>query len=211
MHHGYHIVFIPGLHDQHPLQKALLSLLPSVWRLFGLRMHIVYPEWEKGNSFTPKLERILAKIDSLLDAGYSVAVAGQSAGGSAAGNAFIQRKNKLAGFVNITGRLKEGNNVTPTLAKVSKNSPAFAESVRQFERDEKKLSKTDRKRMLTIRPLRDYVVPAATAAVAGGTNLISPFPGHATGGIYINIFYARRIREFLENCRETYEIKHKLT
>lgn len=197
MHSEHHVVFIPGLMDQDPIHKKFISLLPFVWQRFGLLVHIVYPEWEKGNSFKPKLERILIEIDSLLEQGYVVSVAGQSAGGSAGGNAFMERKQQLAGFVNITGRLKEGGSITPTLAYAAKNSPAFTESVILFEHSEPGLSASDRKRVLTIRPSSDSVVPASTAAVDGATNLVGRVPGHVLGGVFIDIFYAKRIAQFL--------------
>lgn len=197
----HHIVFIPGLNDQNPINKKLISLLPSLWRPYGLSVHIVFPHWEQGH-FKPKLQRMLQVVDALIAHGYNVSVIGQSAGGSAAGNAFVERKNVLRGFVDITGRLRKGVNVHPSLSWAAKNSPAFAESVVLFEnQNESKISKNDKKKILTIRPFFDEIVPGSTVPIEGATNLISAFPEHVIGGICIDIFYAQTIAKFLCNLR----------
>lgn len=192
------IIFLPGLNDQHPVQRKLVSLFPLLWEELHIKLHVIPMYWEKREPYHKKQKRILTVVDSLLTTHRQVAIMGQSAGGSAAGNIFAARKNKLACFINITGRLKEGFSVYPSLKHAARNSRSFAESVKLFEtKNEPKLSMEDRKRILTIRPFIDEVVPADCVPVYGATNLVAPFPEHAIGGILIDIFYREKIRSFI--------------
>ncbi len=105
----------------------------------------------------PKVSPHNKKIDELSDKEYEISLFGQSAGGTAVLNAYIERKNKI---VNICGRLRKGKNVFPSLETAAKGNPAFVESVLLFEnQNEKKLTTEDRKKILTIKPLWDGVVP----------------------------------------------------
>jgi hypothetical protein len=192
------LIYIPGLNDRYPIQKRLTNLLPLYWGRLGIDVHIVPMYWENRETFSIKQKRILDLVDLLVKQGHKVSIVGQSAGGSAAGNVFITRKNTIHCFVNITGRLKVGTNVFPSLTFAARNSSAFTESVTLFEMNEPKLPAADKKRILTIRPFIDEVVPASTVPVPGATNLVAPFPEHILGGILIDIFYAGRIMDFLQ-------------
>ena len=195
----HHIVMIPGLNDQNPLQKKAMRMIPKLWERFGVVGHVVEPAWEEGESFGPKLKMILNKIDELVNKKYKVSVVGLSAGGSAALNAFRMRKDVLGGAINATGRLKEGENVRPSLKWAARNSPAFAESVLMFEREvEPRLSVADRKRILTLRPLWDEIVPSSTVAVCGADNRVMPVLGHMMGGVCVCLFYGGEIVKFLD-------------
>lgn len=133
--------------------------------------------------FIPKLEQIVQKIDELTAKGCLVSLVGQSAGGSAVINAFIERPDKVVGVVNITGRLRSPGQ--PSLEEASSGSPAFADSVRRCESKLPNLTNEQRKRIMTIRPSIDKVVPSESVAVEGATNIVSPVRGHSLGGAYI--------------------------
>ena len=179
----HHLIYIPGLHDQHPLRRIDLLCVPLIWRLHGFRAHILFPHWEEGEIFAQKLERILQKIEELTAKDCLVSLVGQSAGGSAVMNAFVKRPDKVVGVVNITGRLRSPGH--PSLEEASSGSPAFADSVRRCESKLSSLTDEQRKRVMTIRPSIDKVVPADSVAVEGATNIVSPIRGHSLGGAYI--------------------------
>lgn len=194
----HHLVIVPGLSDQSLLQKKAMELLPLYWKRYGVVGHVVAPNWEDGESFKIKLRKILKVIDKLVDKGYEVSVLGLSAGGSAALNAFAERKKVLGGVVNGTGRLREGRNVRPSLAWAARNSQAFAESVLLFEhKNEPTLAKSDRKKIMTLRPLLDEVVPSPTVAVPGADNRTIPVVGHLLGGVYLGLVMGKDIVAFL--------------
>ena len=201
----HHLLYLPGLNDQLSLHKKLASLLPLLWRPHGVTIHVVPMFWENGEHFLIKQTRILTMVDSLLKDKQLVSIMGQSAGGSAAGTIFFARKNRIQRYINITGRLRSGIQVSPSLADVARNSVAFSESVIQFEKVEPKFTTSDRKRMMTIRPFWDEVVPAATVAILGATNIVAPFPEHVVGGICIDIYYVSRIANFLHSSAKPVE------
>lgn len=201
----HHIVYIPGLNDQHWLNKSFLKLLPLFWDPKQFPIHIFYPHWEEGNSFQEKLLLITETVDDLTSRYERVSIIGQSAGGSAALNTFVVRINDLAAAVNVTGRLAEGKDVAPTLNEAAKKSPSFRKSVNEFEKlYEPTLFPEDRKRILTIRPRWDEVVPTSTVAVNGAKNLVVPAGEHMIGGMLIMSKYAFIIQNFLRRLDSLY-------
>ncbi|MCX6794225.1 MAG: hypothetical protein NTY06_03950, partial [Candidatus Gottesmanbacteria bacterium] len=82
--------------------------------------------------------------------------------------------------VNICGRLR----VSPTtgfrsFASRTKSSPAFAQSVKLFEKREGDLQAADKKRMMTVRAMfGDELVPSDTATVDGAYNIAIPTTEH---------------------------------
>jgi len=192
------IIYVPGLNDDRFLNSHLIDLLPYFWKRYGYEVFIVRPAWKKGKTFSPKLKLIIDKIDELSKSGYAITLFGQSAGGAAVLNAFTERKSKVNHVINICGRLKKGIEVHPSLEIAAKGNPAFADSVLLFEtQNEKKLTKADRKKVLTIKPLWDGVVPSTTVALAGATNITIPIIQHSIGGIAALTLFSKKIVSFL--------------
>ena len=127
------IIYIPGLNDQSFLNKTFNNLFKILWKRFGYEIYIIQPHWQEESVFSSKLKLITDKIDELSNNDYEVYLIGQSAGGSAALNAFTERKSKVKKVINVCGRIKKGDNISPTLEQASRNSPAFKESVLLFE------------------------------------------------------------------------------
>jgi len=199
MSREHHIIYIPGLFDTHPVNRPFHNLAQAAWRKKGFHPHLYLPHWEEGHHFTPKLKGITHLIDALVQQGNIVSLVGQSAGGSAALNAFCERRDKVNGVVNITGRLRSGVNVRPTLQQAARISPAFKESVLLFEREnEPILRPSDRKKIMTIRPWFDETVPASTVPLDGATNLVAPIVEHSSGGGFISIVWTSKFLEFLK-------------
>jgi hypothetical protein len=194
------IMYVPGLNDDIFPNKNLINLLPYFWRIYGYEVFIIQPEWRTGKSFQPKLQLIINKIDELYAAGYEIFLFGQSAGGAAVLNAFTERKNKVSKVINICGRLRKGENVNPTLKKAARGNPAFAESVLLFEnQNEKKLTKEDRKKILTIKHIWDGVVPSTTVGLTEAVNITIPVLQHSIGGIAVLTFFSRKLASFLSS------------
>lgn len=196
----HHIVYVPGLNDQHPINKRLTVVVPRFWGKHGFHGHVVSPHWEEGTSFTPKLEEIVDKVDTLLDQGHKVSLIGQSAGGSAVLNAFAERRQDIHGVVNVTGRVREGMQVYPSLDQATKNSPACRESILLFERiNEPTLTDEERKKIMTIKPVWDERVPASTVGIEGAHNVTVPLIEHSiTGSLLVTVF-SKKILSFIRN------------
>lgn len=195
---SHHIIYIPGLNDQHPLNRNLSAVVPLFWKQYGITMHVLRLHWEEGDSIAPKLRTITNMIDTLVAQGYSVSLIGQSAGGSAALNAFYEKRDMVTGIVNITGRVRAGEGVTPTLDEAAKYSPAFKESVQLFEKEyEPKLTSHERKRIMTIKPFWDKRVPKSTVAIPGAINITLPLIEHSLSGSLIVTLYVGKMIDFL--------------
>ena len=87
-------------------------------------------------------------IDEIVNNADRISLIGTSAGGSAAVNAFMERKSKIHRVINICGRLRVG----PTTGfrsfdSKTKSSPAFTESVRLCERGIEQLPLPDRRKL----------------------------------------------------------------
>jgi pimeloyl-ACP methyl ester carboxylesterase len=179
----HHLVYVPGLNDRLLVNRVATSFLPFFWRPYGFHGHVVHPYWRQGTDFEPKLESILTIVDELAMKGHQVSLVGQSAGGSAVLNAFMRQPGQITGVVNIAGRLRSPGQ--PSLAKASKGNPAFAASVFTCEKQLPSLTEEERRRIMTIRPLQDTVVPADSVAIEGATNVVSTLQGHSVGGAQI--------------------------
>lgn len=169
MKQTHSVIVIPGLGDN----SNYIKLLTKSWNKCGLDI-IAYPiGWNDGTrEFQPKLDKLLRLIDKLHAAGEMVSIVGTSAGGSAALNAFVGRKNIIHKVVNVCGRLRVGpESGFWSFVLRTKQSPSFANSVRMFESKESLLTENDRKRIMTIMPLfGDQLVPASTVPIEGALN-----------------------------------------
>lgn len=180
----HHIIYVPGLRDKMWLNTNLVHVLTPFWKIQGFHSHILAPHWEEGTKFAPKQKLITDKIDELIKKGHTVSLIGQSAGGSAVMNAFCERRKVVNGVINCTGRLRAGVNVKPTLEVSAKISPAFKDACLLFEhKNEPTLTKSDRKKIMTIRPVWDEAVPASTVPLDGATNITLPFVEHIISGV----------------------------
>lgn len=199
-----HVIYIPGLHDQSVRNKILVKFIPLFWNKYGVTTHIFEPFWSNDNNFQPKLKRIIKVIDSLANEKNNIYLIGQSAGGAAALNAFVARKNKVAAVISIDGRLREGKGVFPSLTLAAKGNPAFKDSVLFFEHiNEKKLTKEDKKRILIIHPLWDDIVPISTAKLLGAREITMPIITHLLGGVMACAVYPKIMIRFLKETNVT--------
>jgi pimeloyl-ACP methyl ester carboxylesterase len=198
MNKEHHLIYIPGLHDSNRFNKFFHQLATRRWQSKGFYPHIYYPNWEDDRDFKEILKEITTIIDTLVAKEHIVSLIGQSAGGSAALNAFCIRKDVVNGVVNITGRLKAGKHVTPSLDKAAKTSSTFKESILLLEHvHEPLLTEAERKKIMTIRPLLDQTVPTVTVAVQGAQNKIVPIIEHSLAGGIISIFWTNQWMRFL--------------
>lgn len=190
------IIYVPGLNDNNFINRNIVKLLPYFWK--GYEVHIISPIWSEGKEFEQKLKFIINKIDELSKKGHAIYLFGQSAGGSAVLNAFVARKTKVKKVVNICGRLRKAQGVFPSLDFAARGNPAFKESVLIFENsNEKKLTMKDRKKILTIKPFLDEIVPSSTASLKGATNITIPVMEHSLGGVLALTLFSSKIKDFL--------------
>lgn len=190
----HYLVIIPGLGDN---DKKFNFVVRNWEKEYKIIPHIHLMPWKDKRSFTPKLKRLLLLIDNLYKNGNEVSLLGTSAGGSAVINAFCKRKNKISKVINVCGRLREGKNVFPTLRQAAMTSPSFEESVLLCEANLEKLSKKDKSKIMTIKPLFDEVVPGSTVAISGANNAVIFSVEHIVSIVLAVTLYSKKIMEFL--------------
>lgn len=193
MANSYKIVIVPGLGDGGKLFRFMVK---SWWRMFPNEIH-VFGWRDKGAKLIDKQNSLLQRIDDLAKDGRKVYLVGTSAGGSAVLNAFMARRSVVSGVVNVCGRLREGVGVRPTLKRAACTSEIFAQSVKSCESDLNSLTNSDLKKILTISPIYDEIVPTSTVGIEGATNIIVPTFFHGVGIRCSIIFLRSKIINFL--------------
>lgn len=167
----HHVIYIPGLGDDRTYGQ---NIAIQFWRLFGLTPHYFALGWAHEEGFSLKLGRLLSLIDTLSQDGSSVSLVGASAGASAVLNASARREN-LAGVAIICGKIQNPQTVS---ARTYLQNPDFKESMKEVVTNSKR---TAGRQILSIRPLRDQVVPLEDMRIDGAIYKTVPAWGHGSG------------------------------
>ena len=170
------VLVVLGLGDQ----VGLLKFVTAGWKSRGITP-IIYPMgWYDGEGFKDKLEKLLAKVDSLQNNADRISLVGASAGASVVLNVFLERKMAIYKAVNVCGRLRPGTNLgIRGFDARTKSSRSFRESVVLFSEKESQLNAADRKKILCIYPLLgDELVPRDTCVLEGANNISVPMGEH---------------------------------
>lgn len=173
----HRVIVIPGLGDE----VNRMSWAVSHWRKHGLEPLVHSVGWhDGGQDFQPKLETLVRMIDQYAKTGDRISLVGCSAGGSAALNAFFDRRDVVYRVINVCGRLRSGDQQGfRSYEARTASSPPFAQSVKLFESHEDLLSTHDRQKVMTVRALfGDELVPADTTVLHGAYNTVIPTPEH---------------------------------
>ncbi|MDD5750665.1 MAG: hypothetical protein PHU56_03390 [Candidatus Pacebacteria bacterium] len=189
----YKIIIVPGLGDGGRFFRLMVR---NWWGMFPNEIH-AFGWRDKGVNLIDKQNNLLRRIDALAKEGRKIYLIGISAGGSAILNAFMARRTAVSGVVNVCGRLKEGIGVRPTLEKAARTSEIFAQSVKNCEKELSSLSDSDLKKILTIHPIYDEIVPTSTVGIEGAANIVVPSFFHGVGIRCSMIFWRNKIINFL--------------
>ncbi|MDP1722901.1 MAG: hypothetical protein Q8L37_06890 [Candidatus Gottesmanbacteria bacterium] len=188
MRNVHTVIIIPGLGDE----TRVLGYITWHWKSYGLEPVVYSVGWRDGEeSFRLKLNRLVKLIDEFVKKGAMVSLVGTSAGGSAALNAFTERKNKIHRVINVCGRLRVGPTTgLRSFASKTKSSPAFAQSVRLCEQSIKRLAVADRKKIMTVHAMfGDELVPSETTIIEGANNIQVPTAEHIVSiGAALTVF-----------------------
>lgn len=191
-----HVIIIPGLGNE--IQKHIW--VSDRWRKSGIIPHVLDARWKvEENGFNKKLNDALKLVDSLLKTGKKVSVLGNSAGSSLSINMLGERRGKIHRVVINCGRVRTGDWPWFTFDQATASSPSFKESVLMSERVISELSVTERKKILTLRPLFDEIVPPFTVPIEGATNEVTPSVEHVvTIALNMTLLSGRIINFILE-------------
>lgn len=187
-----HVIYVPGLGDNRTYsQDKVLKL----WRIFGLRAHFFPLGWADKEPFGPKLQRLLDMIDDLQKDGQPVSLIGVSAGGGAVINAYAKRKN-LTSVICIVGKIHNPQTVSDFILRAN---PAFRQSAYMVGKSLEQLGKAERKRIMSIHPLKDLTVPIADTKIDGAEIKKVWAPGHISAIFVCLVFHGRLIGRFVRN------------
>lgn len=189
----HYVIVVPGLGDR----EKLVSVAVKQWKKYGFTPLVHLAPWKKKEVLSAKLERLVNLVDKLSKKG-TVSLVGISAGGSMVLNAFAKRKKRVHAVVNVCGRLRCGEKVFPSLNFAARKYPAFRESVLFCDENRHVLTRSDRKKVMTLRGLYDEAVPSSTTTLKGAVNKRLPTILHSPSIIYALSVYKDRIFTFLE-------------
>lgn len=192
MSREHHVIVVPGLGND--VQKHVWAT--NGWKRYGVIPHIFDARWKiEEPALQPKLDGAIDLVDLLLSQGKTVSLVGNSAGSSFVLNIFGARVNKIRRVVINCGRVRSGDWPWFTFQQATAVSPSFKDSVVRAEILIPKISRTDRQRILTLRPLFDEVVPPFTVQIRGATNEISPSVEHVLSiGLNMTLMSGRIIK-----------------
>ena len=194
MSHTKHIIVIPGLGNG----VARHKWATTVWKKYDVIPHVFDVQWRiKENGFNEKFERALQLIDSLTKRNVQIALIGNSAGSSFALNLFGARKKQISHVIVNCGRVRDGDWPWFTFAQATASSPSFKESVLKAQEIEKTFTIEDRKKILTLRPLFDEVVPPSTIPICGAYNKVTCSIGHGISIVLNMTVCKKNILDFI--------------
>lgn len=189
-----HVIIIPGLGNNVDLHV----FASKSWKKFGIIPHVFDAKWkteEKG--FSEKFERALRLVDSLANKNSKISIVGNSAGSSFALNIFGKRRRQISRVIINCGRVRDGDWPWFTFDQATASSPSFKESVLMSQKLEKTLTISDRKKILTLRPLFDEVVPPSTVPIEGAKNKITLSLEHSLSIALSMTLFKRQIIDFI--------------
>lgn len=187
-----HAFYVPGLGD--PRYKSQGQLL-KVWRIYGITVHYYPMCWSDSRSFAEKFKAFLSAIDDQANKTGAVSLIGTSAGASAVINAYAQRSNIVDRVVCISGKLRDPQTIAHKFAVY----PSFEDSLGMLITSLPLLKEVERKRILSLHPLYDGVVPIGDTRIEGAYEGLMPVIGHAPSIAYALTFGSRRIARFLRS------------
>jgi pimeloyl-ACP methyl ester carboxylesterase len=187
-----HIIYLPGLGDDKPFQRLLVSW----WWMLGVKVHYHHTGWsDKNETFEDKLQRLLDQIDALTTSGRTVSLIGTSAGASMALNAYSVRKEHIRRVVLVCGKIQHIETVSDDYYR---QNPAFRGSLELLGSSLRRLTKVDTAKMLIVQPEYDDVVAREDMIIPGVSVMPISTSGHAKSIAAALTIYAPRLVQFLK-------------
>ncbi len=178
MKQQHHVIYVPGILDD--IYHAQ-SLLVGLWRLRGVHGHCHEIPWTGEEDWQPKFRRLLDKIDRYKAQDDDVSLVGASAGASAVLNAYVARKDSIAGLVYICAKINAPEIVSD---RTYGKNPAFKTSLYALQDNLGKLTDADKAKMLSLYSPADKTVPYAATVIPGVKEHALPGLNHGKAILY---------------------------
>lgn len=188
----HHVIYVPGIDDNIGyVQSAAVRL----WRIYGVRGHFHIMPWRSEETWQTKFNRLLAQIDDLRGKGDTVSLVGASAGGSAALNAYVARRNKVSGVVLVCSKVKHPETV---FQRIYAQSPALKDSLEQLQPSLAKLTAKDKAKIRSYYSPVDRTVSYADSAITDVEEVRLPSFKHSYAIAYAIFIRAHHLLTFLK-------------
>lgn len=191
----HHVIYIPGLAD-HTVRNLGQGLLISLWRRrYRIKADYHVVGWaDKNGDFDKKLARLLAQIDHWSGKGHTVSLVGSSAGATMALHAFAKRRTALHRIVLIAPAIGQAKNVA---SEVFELNPAFETALKTLPAATKKLTDSDRVKVLCVKPQSDRVVKLSDMDLPGAHYTRLSTNGHLWTIVASLTVHATKIMRFI--------------
>lgn len=177
------ILYVPGLGDRNLKGRQWLI---NAWRFRNVGIEICTMDWSVGEPFELKLNRLLTRIDDLIQTDNQVSLVGESAGASTVIEALI-RRDTLHKVVLLCGKSQYPDRVSPHLYR---QNPAFKDSLAASAKSISLLTPEQKEKLINLHPLFDHVVPVPETKISGVKDHYMPSIGHATSIVFANTFWS---------------------
>lgn len=170
------VIIVPGVGNKPGVHKRAAD----EWKVSEPDLNPVvhvYNWIHYNSSFRPQLNSLISKIDEYSKLG-PVSLIGSSGGGNAVLNAFIERKKVVSSVVTVCAPVRSGNHRLRSMRILKLRHPALVNAIRHFEKNMKKLTSEDRKRILNVRAFFDEFVPPNMAVLEGANMMVLPTIEH---------------------------------
>ncbi|OGK39905.1 hypothetical protein A3A74_05475 [Candidatus Roizmanbacteria bacterium RIFCSPLOWO2_01_FULL_35_13] len=179
------LLLVPGLGNY----DRILKFWTKVFTKDDFKIIVCNVDWKKGErNFEDKINIVENRIVELVSKKHEVSVMGLSAGGSIALAAFHALNKKVRFAVTVCSCLKLNYDNTKREKEIFELFPSYRKAVQFFENTVlPELTLEEKKRILTIRPIFDEIVPVQTMIIEGANNFRLFLARHIS--LYIILFF----------------------
>lgn len=187
------LIFTPGLGN------STLSYYLFKWhfRNSNLDVRLVKMDWTDGENFEQKLNRLLSAIRRFREEGKQVSLIGISAGGTMAIAAFTESPGIINKVITVSSPIVTDGKEHPMLERQDRGIPIVKAALTKLHFALPQLTDEQKKRVMTFRPLYDFIVPPACTILEGAINIKMPVVGHTVSIRTPEWKYAKEIVEFI--------------
>lgn len=181
------IIYVPGLGDDNLTMRQRVF---GLWFYRNVSVEICAVGWSTSETWTAKLGRLSAFIQSKASSDVSITLVGESAGAAAAIQAFAANSDIVDGVVLICGKTQYADKLG---AEYRRRSPALVEAVSGSSAVIATLTNDQKSRILSLRPIYDPIVVVAETKITGVKSGLIPMVGHAASIAFAITLWSWRI------------------
>jgi pimeloyl-ACP methyl ester carboxylesterase len=188
------VIYVPGIGDRRQGFNWLQQAFLATWLTYGFSGHLFIMDWRSSRPFSERFDELLERIDALHARGVEVSLVGASAGAATVLLALLARPDKLTGVATICGQI---GGTAALHGPAAATNPRFRYSLASMQESVARLTESERRLVMTLRPRVDRIVPPHEAVLAGAVNYEMPVSGHMVGIGFGLLLEAPRIARFL--------------